>query len=54
MNVKHRPKIGINSTFMQDAHRWYKVPVNYVNAVYEAGGLPIIIPCNPSDKEMES
>lgn len=54
MNVKHRPKIGINSTFMQDAHKWYKVPINYVNAVYEAGGLPIIIPCNPSKQELES
>ena len=47
-NVTHRPKIGINSTYMEDAHKWYKVPVNYINAVYAAGGLPVIIPCDPT------
>lgn len=50
MNVQERPLIGINSTYHEDNHRWYKVPVNYLNAVYEAGGLPLIFPCK-SDKE---
>lgn len=49
-----RPKIGINSTYMQDAHKWYKVPINYINAVYQSGGLPIIIPCEPNEAELEA
>ena len=47
------PKIGINSTYMEDAHKWYKVPINYVNAVYNSGGLPVILPCNPSPEELD-
>ncbi|MCD6337194.1 MAG: gamma-glutamyl-gamma-aminobutyrate hydrolase family protein [Candidatus Neomarinimicrobiota bacterium] len=49
-----RPKIGINSTYMEDAHKWYKVPINYVNAVYYAGGLPVILPCNPNNDELDA
>jgi len=45
--MKKRPKIGINSTYMEDAHKWYKVPITYINAVLQAGGLPVIIPCDP-------
>ncbi len=52
MKQNLRPIIGINSTYYADAHRWYKVPVNYVNAVYEAGGLPLIFPCKPSKEEL--
>lgn len=48
----NRPVIGINSTYMEDAHQWYKVPINYINAVYNAGGLPLILPCNPSEDEL--
>jgi putative glutamine amidotransferase len=43
----NRPVIGINSTYEQNAHRWYKIPVNYVRAVYEAGAFPLIFPCEP-------
>lgn len=49
-----RPKIGINSTYIEDAHKWYRVPINYVNAVYNAGGLPLILPCNPSEEELDA
>ena len=51
---QNRPKIGINSTYMEDAHKWYKVPINYINAVYNAGGLPVILPCNPDNDELDA
>jgi len=54
MNQKSRPKIGINSTYMEDAHKWYKVPITYINAVYNSGGIPIILPCNPSSEELDA
>ncbi|MEA2077521.1 MAG: gamma-glutamyl-gamma-aminobutyrate hydrolase family protein [Candidatus Marinimicrobia bacterium] len=54
MNKNHRPKIGINSTYIEDAHKWYRVPINYMNAVYNAGGLPLILPCNPSEEELDA
>ena len=45
--MEQRPKIGINSTFMEDSHKWYKVPITYINAVYQSGGLPVILPSDP-------
>ena len=54
MTKNTRPLIGINSTYHEDAHRWFKVPVNYPNAVYEAGGLPLILPCNRDQKELRA
>ncbi len=50
----NRPIIGVNSSYMEDAHKWYKVPVNYINAIYNAGALPLIIPCNPSAEELDA
>ena len=47
--MQNRPKIGINSTYFEDAHKWYKVPISYINAVYQAGGLPVILPCDPDE-----
>lgn len=52
--IAKRPLIGINSHYAEDAHKWYKVPINYVNAVYNSGGLPVIIPCNPSEEELRA
>lgn len=52
--MKQRPKIGINSTYMEDAHKWYKVPINYINAVYNSGGLPVIVPCDPSPEMIDA
>lgn len=52
--MKNRPKIGINSSYMEDAHRWYKVPINYINAVYASGGLPVILPCKPDEAELQA
>jgi len=52
--MNERPKIGINSTFMEDAHKWYKIPINYVNAIYAAGGLPVILPCDPTPELLDS
>ena len=49
-----RPKIGVNSTYMEDAHKWYKVPVNYINAIYRSGGLPVILPCDPDEAELDA
>lgn len=46
-----KPIIGINSTHEHNAHRWFKIPVNYVNAVLQAGGIPLILPCIP-DKDL--
>ena len=54
MKQNPRPKIGINSTYMEDAHKWYKVPISYINAVYNAGGLPVILPCNPQPEVLEA
>lgn len=52
MNKKFScPVIGINSSYEQNAHRWYKIPANYVDAVYQAGALPLIIPCD-ADKTL--
>ncbi|MFA6618356.1 MAG: gamma-glutamyl-gamma-aminobutyrate hydrolase family protein [Candidatus Neomarinimicrobiota bacterium] len=50
----NRPIIGINSSYMETAHKWYKVPINYINAVFAAGGLPFILPCNPSEDELDA
>jgi putative glutamine amidotransferase len=52
--MNNRPKIGINSTYMEDAHKWYKVPISYINAVYNAGGLPVIIPCDPTPELIDT
>ncbi|MDZ7821696.1 MAG: gamma-glutamyl-gamma-aminobutyrate hydrolase family protein [Candidatus Marinimicrobia bacterium] len=54
MQVCSRPLIGINSTYHEDNHRWYKVPVNYLNAVYESGGLPLILPSKTDKAELSA
>lgn len=54
MATQTRPVIGINSTYYRDAHAWYKVPVNYPNAVYQAGGLPLIFPCDPDPDKLKA
>lgn len=50
----NRPIIGINSSYMEDAYKWYKVPINYINAIYAAGGLPLIMPCDPSEDQLHA
>ncbi|MDD3094837.1 MAG: gamma-glutamyl-gamma-aminobutyrate hydrolase family protein [Candidatus Neomarinimicrobiota bacterium] len=47
MNEIKRPFIGINASFQKNGSGWYKVPLNYVHAVYEAGAIPLIFPCLP-------
>lgn len=45
-----RPNIGINANYeIRDGKPWVTVPESYIKAVYENGGLPIIIP--PLDDE---
>jgi len=49
-----RPIIGVNSTFYEDNHKWYRVPITYIHAIYEAGGLPLIFPCRAEASILEA
>jgi len=40
-----RPNIGINANYeIRDGKPWITVPESYIKAVYEIGGIPVIIP----------
>ena len=40
-----KPLIGINSNYeIRDDKPWIAVPESYIKAVYENGGIPVIIP----------
>lgn len=49
-----RPLIGVNSTYYEDNHKWYKVPINYLNAIFDAGGLPVVVPCKADEKTLKT
>lgn len=51
MEKNKRPVIGVNASYLEDEHRWYRVPENYIRAIYDCGGLPLIFPCT-ADRDM--
>jgi putative glutamine amidotransferase len=43
--MNKKPLIGVNSNFEErDKAPWITVPGRYINAVYENGGIPVMIP----------
>ena len=48
-----KPKIGINMDVRQEGTSRYSVNKAYVQAVIQAGGLPVLIP-PLADKEMKA
>ncbi|MDD3715935.1 MAG: gamma-glutamyl-gamma-aminobutyrate hydrolase family protein [Candidatus Marinimicrobia bacterium] len=47
MSDKPVPLIGVNASLQKNGNGWYKVPLNYVHAIYEAGAIPLLFPCCP-------
>jgi len=50
--MKTRPKIGISMNYMRlGSHKQYHIRNKYINALYDYGALPVLIPCF-EDKEI--
>ncbi len=53
--MHRKPLIGINSNFEEKKKApWVTVPGRYINAVYENGGIPVIIPPLEDEDHIDS
>jgi putative glutamine amidotransferase len=57
MAPQTRPFIGVNADFLPASklhHAHLRLPVGYIDAIYAAGGLPLVLPPLGKDKDLDA